>query len=248
MHFALNAVQYAAAQRKTGDQIAHFQNGLTRHHGVLLALILLLLRRLERNQGETARQIAAVHRPQARNRRQQRFGVRMHGRVKNLLNRTGFHRAALVHHQHPIGDIGDHAHIVGDKNHPHLHLLLQHFDELQDLRLNRHVQRRRRLVGNQHRRTAGERHGNHHALAHAAGKLMRVATQNGLRLRNAHQLQHPSGLAERFIAAQPLMQADGLGDLFPDRENRVQGGHRLLEDHRNIRPAHALHLRTAQLI
>ena len=172
----------------------------------------------------------------------------MRGRVKNLLDRAGFHRAALVHHQHPIGDIGDHAHIVGDENHPHLHLLLQHFDELQDLRLNRHVQRRRRLVGNQHRRTAGERHGNHHALAHAAGKLMRVATQNGLRLRNAHQLQHPSGLAERFIAAQPLMQADGLGDLFPDRENRVQGGHRLLEDHRNIRPAHALHLRTAQLI
>ena len=77
---------------------------------------------------------------------------------------------------------------------------------------------------------------------------MRIAAQDGLRLRNAHQLQHPSGLVERLIAAQPLMQADGLGDLFPDRENRVQGGHRLLEDHRNVRPAHALHLRAAQLV
>ena len=77
---------------------------------------------------------------------------------------------------------------------------------------------------------------------------MRIAPQNGLRLRNAHQLQHPTGFPERLIAAQPLMQADGLGDLFPDRKHRVQGGHRLLEDHRNIRPANALHLRAAELI
>ena len=168
--------------------------------------------------------------------------------MENLLYRAGFYRPALVHHQHAIGNIRDHAHIVGDKHHPHLHLLLQHFDKLQDLRLNRHVQRRRRLIGDQHRRTAGERHGNHHPLAHAAGKLMRVAPQNGLRLRNAHQLQHASRFPERLIAAQPLMQADGLGNLLPDRENRVERGHRLLEDHRDIRPAHALHLCCAQLV
>jgi hypothetical protein len=30
---------------------------------------------------------------------------------------------------------------------------------------------------------------------------MRVTSQNGLRLGNAHQLQHPSGFVERLIAA-----------------------------------------------
>ena len=44
------------------------------------------------------------------------------------------------------------------------------------------------------------------------------------------------------------MQADGLGNLLPHRKDRIERGHRLLEDHRNIRPAHALHLRRAQLV
>lgn len=86
--------------------------------------------------------------------------------MKNLLNRARLYGVPLVHHQYAVGDIRHHAHVVGDKNHPHLHLLLQHFDQLQDLRLNRHVQRRCRLVGDQHRRTARERHRNHDALAH----------------------------------------------------------------------------------
>ena len=77
---------------------------------------------------------------------------------------------------------------------------------------------------------------------------MRVATKNGVRFRNAHQLQHSSGFTERLIAAEPLMQADGLGNLFPHREHRIERGHRLLENHGNIRPAHALHLRAAQIV
>ena len=44
----------------------------------------------------------------------------------------------------------------------------------QDLRLDGDVERGRRLVGDQQRRAAHQRHGDHHALAQAAGKLMRV--------------------------------------------------------------------------
>ena len=75
-------------------------------------------------------------------------------RVKDSLNATGLHHFSLMHHQHPVGDFRDDAHIVGDKNHPHRHLLLQHVDKLENLRLNRDVQRGRRLIGNQHRRAA----------------------------------------------------------------------------------------------
>ena len=45
---------------------------------------------------------------------------------------------------------------------------------LQDLRLDRDVERRRRLVGDQQRRAADQRHGDHRALAQAAGKLERI--------------------------------------------------------------------------
>ncbi len=43
----------------------------------------------------------------------------------------------------------------------------------QDLRLHHHVERGRRLVGEQHLRVAGERHRDRRALAHAAGELVR---------------------------------------------------------------------------
>ena len=95
--------------------------------------------------------------------------------TENLLDAAGLHRLAAIHDQHPIGDIGHHPHVVGDKDYPHRHLLLQDGDKLQNLRLNGDIQRRGRLVGNQHRRPTGERHGDHHPLAHAAGELVRIA-------------------------------------------------------------------------
>ena len=55
--------------------------------------------------------------------------------MKDLLHRAGFHGIALMHNQHPIGNIRHHPHIVGDENHPHLHLLLQYLNQLQDLGL-----------------------------------------------------------------------------------------------------------------
>ncbi|WP_425249638.1 ATP-binding cassette domain-containing protein, partial [Enterobacter hormaechei] len=44
------------------------------------------------------------------------------------------------------------------------------------------------------------------------------------------------------------MQADRFGNLLAHRKNRVQGGHRLLKNHRNICPAHPLHLGRTQLV
>lgn len=75
--------------------------------------------------------------------------------MENLLYAAGFHGLALIHHQHAIGDIRHDAHVVGDKNHAHRHLLLQHFDKLQNLRLDSDIQRRGGFIGNQYRRTTG---------------------------------------------------------------------------------------------
>ena len=51
---------------------------------------------------------------------------------------------------------------------------LQLAQQVEDLRLDRDVERRRRLVGDEQRRLAGERHRDQHALPHAAGQLMRI--------------------------------------------------------------------------
>ena len=58
-----------------------------------------------------------------------------------------------------------------------LSLLFRLGEELQDLRLHRHVERRGRLVGDEEVGLVGERHGDHHALALAARELVRVGAE-----------------------------------------------------------------------
>src|SRR3546814_17068634 len=50
-------------------------------------------------------------------------------------------------------------------------------DLRQHLRLNGDIERGGRLVRQQQLRPAGQRHGDHHPLAHAAGELVRVVVQ-----------------------------------------------------------------------
>ena len=69
---------------------------------------------------------------------------------------------------------------------------LQH--QLEDLGLDGDVERRGGLVGDQQPWVAAERHGNHHALAHAAGELVRIVAHATLRIGDAHQAQHLDGM------------------------------------------------------
>ena len=57
--------------------------------------------------------------------------------------------------------------------------------QLQDLGLDRHVERRRRLVGDEDPRVAGQRHRDHRPLAHAAGELVRIAAVGSRRIGQA---------------------------------------------------------------
>ena len=50
-------------------------------------------------------------------------------------------------------------------------------EQPQDLRLDGDIERGGRLVGDQERRAAHQRHGDHHALAQAAGELVRILAE-----------------------------------------------------------------------
>ena len=60
--------------------------------------------------------------------------------------------------------------VVGDQDQGGARLLGQSAQDLQDLRLDRHVEGRRRLVGDHQPRLQRQRHRDHHALAHPAGE------------------------------------------------------------------------------
>ena len=79
-------------------------------------------------------------------------------------------------------------------------LRAQRAHQLEDLRLDGDVERGGRLVGDQQPRVAGERHRDHHALAHAARELVRIVVGALLGRRDAHPAQHLDRLALRCLA------------------------------------------------
>ena len=86
--------------------------------------------------------------------------------------------------------------------------------ELEDLRLDRDVERRRRLVGDQQLRLAGERHRDHHALAHAARELVRVVLQPYARARDPDLVEQLDRRAGRPASrVHPEVRLERLADL-----------------------------------
>ena len=111
------------------------------------------------------------------------------GRWNRSRTRALLDDASRVHHRDAIGHARDHAEVVRDQHDGGAVRLAHPPDQAQDLRLDRDVERGRRLVGDQHRGLAGERHRDHHALAHAAGELVRIVVRAALGLGDADLAQ-----------------------------------------------------------
>ena len=96
--------------------------------------------------------------------------------------------------------------------------------QVEDLRLDRHVERRRRLVGDQELRLARERHRDHRALAHAARELVRVVLEPRLRRSGSRpgRAARPTR-SSRLRLAEAEVRLERLADLAPDRQHRDSG-------------------------
>jgi hypothetical protein len=67
-----------------------------------------------------------------------------------------------------------HAKVVGDENNGGSDLLLEIMQQVENLGLDGHVERRSRFICDQELRVAGERNGDHYPLPHAARELVRI--------------------------------------------------------------------------
>ena len=168
-----------------------------------------------------------------RDRVEQRLGVGMVRRVEDLRHRSRLDDPSGIHHRELVAHLGDDAEIVGDEDQREAVLALQVAQQVEVLRLDRQVEAGGRLVGDQQARLAGYADGADDALAHAARHLVRVLRHPRLRRRDAHGLQQAPSPGSRRLRASALMHPDRLGDLVADREQRVQRGHRVLQDHRD---------------
>src|SRR5688500_15136777 len=159
-----------------------------------------------------------------------------------LLRACRLDDVAGVHDLYAVRHAGDHAHRVSNHDYAGVALTLKSAHQVQDLRLNCDVERGRRLIGDDELRVAAQRHRDHDALAHAAGELMRVLVQPLLRIRNADQFEEIDRPCSGLILVHAEVKLNRFAQLAGDGEDRIEGGHRVLEDHRDLFAADLAHV------
>ena len=85
------------------------------------------------------------------------------------------------------------------------------------------------FIGDEKLGLAGQSHGDHGALLHSAGKLVRIVVRAEFGIADADEFEETSnfgGGARKF----GLMEAEGFGDLEADREDGVERGGGFLKD------------------
>ena len=175
--------------------------------------------------GPSARRRHAGHQPA-------RVGV---GRVaEQRLDRGGLDNASGIHDRDAVDELGDDAEVVRDEQHRHVQPVAKLAQQAEDLELHGDVERGGRFVGDEHLRPAGERDGDHHPLAHPARQLMRIGAHLQRRIGNADHLKKLARALAGGGAGEAVVDAHRFGDLLADPDHRIERGHRLLEDHRDI--------------
>ncbi len=136
----------------------------------------------------------------------------MQGLAEDRILGALLHRPAQVHHHDVVGDVVHHAQIVRDEEVGELELDLQLAQQVQDLRLDRDVERRDRLVRHHQLRPQHQGAGDGDALALAAREHVGIAV---VMLRPQADLGHHRA---------HLLDAFRLGKLRVDHQRLFQNG------------------------
>ena len=141
--------------------------------------------------------------------------------IEDLITRSFFSHLAAIHNKHAVTHLGDNSEIVGNQDNRGVYLIAQFLQKIQDLCLDRYVQRGRRLIRDDDARLADQRDRDHDTLLHTAGQLMRILFITTLRLINADQTQDLQRPFPDFCPGHPLPSDKNLLDLFSNRHGRV---------------------------
>jgi hypothetical protein len=220
-----------------------------RVHGPLPAVLHHDVRQRQHRLVRRRRGVGVLARAQPRHGGQQLTRVGGLRGGEQLGRRSLFHEPSGAQHEHPVGDVRHHAHVVRDQQRRRALGLPDVPQQVEDLLLNGDVQRRRRLVRDDQLRSRGQCDRDHHALAQPTGKLVRILLQPRLGLRHPHACQQLH--APREVVLVPpspgVVVADRLRELEADAQQGVQRRHRLLEHHPRALPAQVPQLFAVQL-
>src|SRR4249920_737311 len=166
--------------------------------------------------------------------REQRDRVRVQRLAIQVRRLRPLDEPTQVHHRDGVTHVADDREVVRDQDRGQAELTLQFLQQVDDLRLDRDVERAHRLV--RHDEVGAQRQcaSDADALALAARQFVWVAV--GVAWVQPDDLQE---LADPALAVRPRaepMDVERLGDAVPDRHPRVQGRVRILEHHLDAPP------------
>ncbi len=170
-----------------------------------------------------------------RHRRQQRARIGMVRAGEQRAPVRQLDDLAEIHHRHAVRQVLDDGQVVADEQQRQAQLILQIDQQVDDLRLHRHVQRGDRLVADDQVGAGGQGAGDADALALAAGEFVRIAADRIARqLHLVHQQLDAFG--QLAAAAHDAEIDQRLGQDVAHLHARVQRGERVLEHHLHAPP------------
>ncbi len=145
------------------------------------------------------------------------------GRVVQHARRgTAIDDFAFVHHKNTVGDIRDHGKVVRYQQHARAFTQTGR-KHGENLRLDGHIERGSRFVGDDKRGRRGDRRRDQRALTQSARQFMRVLMDTSLRLRNSDIAHHgPYARCPLGARAQSRVQRHRLADFRANCAQRIE--------------------------
>ena len=177
--------------------------------------------------------------PAGRRRRhgpQQLPGVLVARVAEHLGGRPRLDQDAVAHHQDAVGDPRDDGQVVGDEQQrrPGVAPLRE---EVEDLRLHRHVERGGRLVGDEQVGLPGDGGRNQRPLPQPARELVRILVGAHGGVGEADEFQAGQDPVADLVTGHQTMRPHDLGDLLADGAQRVERTQGVLQDEPDVTAA-----------
>ena len=131
--------------------------------------------------------------------------------------RGGLDDPAGIQDGDPVGDRRHRREAVRDEQDREPALDLEPLEQADDARRDRDVQGRRRLIGDEDARFAGERHRDHRPLEHPARKLVWIRPGDPFRVGQAHVGEPGEHPTAGIVTGQAELRPDHLLDLATRR-------------------------------